>query len=154
MDSSERKNSVFLCKDLLTCTRKWQFFGTKLFDIQVRDSLFKNKSFKNLKKQFDNKMVSALGYPDNLVRLAVCEEGVAILDQILMYTLEKYPYDSIVKCQVHLWNKLWVRVAMFERSMALDCESRAKVVGPIPGHASNFSKTDYKKINNKAPSTG
>jgi len=94
-------------------------------------------------------MVSAPGYPDNSVWLAICEEGVAILDQISMHTLEKYPYDSIVTfggCQVHLWNKLWVGVFMSEKSKAPDCESRSKVVGPIPGHTSNFPEMDCKKI--------
>ncbi len=48
-------------------------------------------------------MVSSSGYPETLVWLAIGEEGVAILDQVSMHTLEKYPYDSIVTfggCQV------------------------------------------------------
>lgn len=49
-------------------------------------------------------MVSASGYSETLVWLAIGEEGVAILDQVSMHTLEKYPYDSIVTfggCQVN-----------------------------------------------------
>jgi len=56
---------------LLTCTRKWQFFGATLFEVQANT---------------DSKEIW----------LAINEDGVSLLDHSTMQVSERYPYPSIV----------------------------------------------------------
>lgn len=56
---------------LLTCTRKWQFFGATLFEVQANS---------------DSKEIW----------LAINEDGVSLLDHTTMQVSERYPYPSIV----------------------------------------------------------
>eukprot|EP00092_Neocalanus_flemingeri_P001971 GFUD01002103.1.p1 GENE.GFUD01002103.1~~GFUD01002103.1.p1 ORF type:complete len:1505 (+),score=292.95 GFUD01002103.1:136-4515(+) len=56
---------------LLTCTRKWQFFGATLFEVRAND---------------DSKDIW----------FAINEDGVSLLDHTTMQVSERYPYPAIV----------------------------------------------------------
>jgi hypothetical protein len=67
------KNSHDCIRIFLTCTRKWQFFGSKLFEVQGIDE---NSSLD--------------------IWLAVGEDGVALLDFTTMHPTSRYSYETIV----------------------------------------------------------
>jgi len=56
---------------LLTCTRKWQFFGATLFEVRA------NSESKE-------------------IWLAINEDGISLLDHTTMQVSERYPYPAIV----------------------------------------------------------
>merc|ERR1719242_648721 len=58
----------------LTCTRKWQFFGAQLFQVQIV-------------KDDD---------PSSLIWLAIHEDGVSLLELQSMQPLVRYSYENVV----------------------------------------------------------
>jgi len=82
--ASLRGKSVHECVRIyLNCTRKWQFFGAQLFNVQLLEST-------SLFLQLDE--ITA----NNVLWMAISEEGVSVLDQHSMQPLARYPYDNVV----------------------------------------------------------
>ena len=72
---------------LLTCTRKWQFFGATLFEVKVgtRRELIE-LLFLLVQSEIDQ----------SSVWLAINEEGVSVLDHTTMQVTEKFSYTNII----------------------------------------------------------
>jgi len=74
----------------LNCTRKWQFFGAQLFNVQIVNQ---RPSPAPPTSEFE---ASSSGSSTSLVWLAVNEDGVSLLDQHSMQLLARYSYDNVV----------------------------------------------------------
>jgi len=93
--ASLRGKSMHDCvRIFLNCTRKWQFFGAQLFQVQIvndRPSPLPLTTVHPMASNPDLEVDS-----DNTVWLAVNEDGVSLLDQHSMQLLVRYSYDSVV----------------------------------------------------------
>jgi len=80
--ASLRGKSVHDCVRIyLNCTRKWQFFGAQLFNVQLLES---TSPFLQLEAE------------TSILWMAINEDGVSLLDQHSMQPLARYSYDNVV----------------------------------------------------------
>lgn len=80
------KSVVDCVRILLTCTRKWQFFGASLFQVKVSKAGTFPFSIH----------IFLQGKLDKDLWLAVNEDGVSLLDYNTMQVTEKFYYPSII----------------------------------------------------------